>query len=124
MSTLKNSQSFETFSAIENQVQIALEAANDQLNFLFGISPTSDFFTLESLQDTTLKYQNQSTQMDILQQQCEHWLETEVLSQTQKTAIYQLEINGFKLHELTKKIIAKLNDFKANLESTKQLDSH
>ena len=116
MSTLKNSQPFVNFSAIESQVDIALEAANQQLNFLFGISPNSDFFTLESLQDTALKYQNQSTQMDILQQQCEHWLETEVLSKEQKTAIYQLEINGFKLHELTEKIIAKLKRFHDNLE--------
>ena len=110
MSTLKNSQPFVNFSAIESQVDIALEAANQQLNFLFGISPNSDFFTLESLQDTALKYQNQSTQMDILQQQCEH------LSKEQKTAIYQLEINGFKLHELTEKIIAKLKRFHDNLE--------
>ena len=76
MSALKNSRPFENFSAIESQVNIAIEAANQQINFLFGISPNSDFFTLEALQDITLKYQNQSAQMEILQQQCEHWLET------------------------------------------------
>ena len=117
MSTLKNSQSFETFSAIEKQVNIATEAANDQLDFLFGISPNSDLFTLEIIEEMILKYQKQIKQMEILGQQCEHWLETEMLIKSQKTAIYQLEINGFKLCELSEKIVAKFNDFYDNLKN-------
>ena len=117
MPTLKNSQPFETFSAIESQVDIALEAANQQLNFLFGISPTIDFFTLKNIQETALRYENQIAQMEILQLQCEHWLQTERLSKNQKIAVYQLEINGFKLRELSEKIITKLSGFQANVET-------
>jgi len=117
MSNLQHPQPFEALPTIENQISIAIDAATEQFNFLSRISLNNSLFTSVAMKEVTLKYQNQINHMRAIRQQCEHWLDTETLLKSQKSAIYQLEINSFKLQRLSEEIITRLNKFHASLEA-------
>lgn len=117
MSELQNPQPFEALPTIEKQISIAINAATEQFNFLSRISLNNSLFTSVAMKEVTLKYQNQINHMRAIRQQCEYWLDTEALLKPEKTAIYQLEINSFKLQRLSEEIIDRLNKFPAKLET-------
>lgn len=116
MSELQNPQPFEVLPTIEKQISVAIDAASEQFNFLSRISLNNSLFTSVAIKEVTLKYQNQINHMRAIRQQCEYWLDTETLLKYQKTAIYQLEINSFKLQRLSEEIIVRLNKFYACFE--------
>lgn len=103
--SLALSEPMHALPEIKEKIRIALEAAEEQLNFLIAIISKPDFLSRAAIEQGMTKYSNQMHQMKLLRQQCADWLQIPSITETYRTSIFELEIASFKLDRWSEKIL-------------------
>lgn len=103
--SLALSEPIHALPEIKEKIRIALEAAEEQLNFLIAIISKPDFLNRAAMEQGMPRYSNQ---MKLLRQQCADWLQIPSIAETYRTSIFELEIASFKLDRWSEKILCIL----------------